>query len=338
MNTYKYYIDFASKHGLQYVILDEGWYEPAQGDMLTTINAINLPELIEYANARNVRLILWTVFNVLDSQLEAACSKYASMGIAGFKVDFLDRDDQTAVDMVYRIAEACARHHLMLDFHGIYKPTGINRTYPNVVNFESVFGMEEMKWSDASVDMPLYDVTFPYIRLMCGPVDYTPGAMRNATKESWRAVYSEPMSMGTRAHQVAAYIVHDSPLTMLADVPTNYEREEQTAQYIASIPTVFDNTRIVDGELGEYIVTLRQKGSAFYVAGQTNWSERDYKFNLSFLPDGKYSVKLFADGANANRNAADYSLNTFSVSRDDVIDLHMAKGGGFAMIITCIYD
>ena len=334
MPTYKYYIDFAAEHGLQYVILDEGWYNPTNGDMLNTIADIDLPQLISYANSKNVHLILWTVFNVLDSQIEEACQKYAAMGIAGFKVDFLDRDDQTAVEMVYRIAEACARWHLVLDFHGIYKPTGINRTYPNVINFESVFGMEEMKWSDPSVDMPLYDVTFPYIRMAAGPVDYTPGAMRNAQKESWRAVYSEPMSMGTRAHQVAAYIVHDSPLTMLADAPTNYEREPETTEYIATIPTIFDQTKIIDGTIGQYIVALRQCNDVFYVAGQTNWTERDYQLNMSFLPKGKYSVKLFADGVNANRNASDYSLTSFLTDSNSTINIHMAKGGGFAMIIT----
>ena len=167
--TYRYFIDFAADNGIEYVVLDEGWYVPKSGDMLTTIPEIDLPALVEYADKKGVGLWLWTVFNVLDTQLEEACKKYSDLGIKGFKVDFLDRDDQTAVDMTYRIADATARHNLMLDLHGFYKPTGLNRTYPNVVNFESVFGMEEMKWSPTSVDMPEYDVTFPYIRMMCGP-------------------------------------------------------------------------------------------------------------------------------------------------------------------------
>lgn len=203
------------------MVLDEGWYDPKSGDMLTTVPDIDLPALVEYAEKKGVGLWLWTVFNVLDSQLEEACKKYSRLGIKGFKVDFLDRDDQKAVDMTYRIADATARHRLMLDLHGFYKPTGLNRTYPNIVNYESVFGMEEMKWSDPSVNMPEYNVTFPYIRMMCGPVDFTPGAMRNASKSDWKPIYSNPLSQGTRAHQIACYIVHDSPFTMLADSPQN---------------------------------------------------------------------------------------------------------------------
>ena len=193
-------------------------------------------------------------------QLEEACKKYSDLGIKGFKVDFLDRDDQDAVEMTYRIADATARHKLMLDLHGFYKPTGLNRTYPNVVNYESVFGMEEMKWSDPSVDMPEYDVTFPFICMMCGPVDFTPGAMRNASKADWKAVYYNPVSQGTRCHQIANYIVQDSPFTMLADSPSNYIENQECTDFITSIPTVFDSTRVIDGELGEYIVTLRKKG------------------------------------------------------------------------------
>ena len=206
MDTYKYYIDFASRNGLEFIVLDEGWYDPKSGDMLTVIPELDLPELIAYGKSKGVEIVLWTVFNVLDSQLEAACKKYADMGIKGFKVDFLDRDDQTAVEMVYRIAEMTARYKLTLDLHGIYKPTGINRTYPHIINFESVFGMEEVKWTDIKNNMPLYDVTFPYIRMMAGPVDYTPGAMRNATKADWRAMYYTPASMGTRCHQLAAIL------------------------------------------------------------------------------------------------------------------------------------
>lgn len=204
MDTYKYYIDFASRNGLEFIVLDEGWYAPKSGDMLTVIPELDLPELIAYGKSKGVEIVLWTVFNVLDSQLEAACKKYADMGIKGFKVDFLDRDDQTAVEMVYRIAEMTARYKLTLDLHGIYKPTGINRTYPHIINFESVFGMEEVKWTDIKNNMPLYDVTFPYIRMMAGPVDYTPGAMRNATKADWRAMYYTPASMGTRCHQLVS--------------------------------------------------------------------------------------------------------------------------------------
>lgn len=332
MDTYKYYIDFASRNGLEFIVLDEGWYDPKSGDMLTVIPELDLPELIAYGKSKGVEIVLWTVFNVLDSQLEAACKKYADMGIKGFKVDFLDRDDQTAVEMVYRIAEMTARYKLTLDLHGIYKPTGINRTYPHIINFESVFGMEEVKWTDIKNNMPLYDVTFPYIRMMAGPVDYTPGAMRNATKADWRAMYYTPASMGTRCHQLAAYIVHDSPFTMLCDAPTNYLNEQECVDFMASLPVEVDSTFIASGELGKYIVTVRKKDVNWYIGGMTNWDERDVQLDFSFLPEGmSYTAVLFKDGVNANKQAEDYRKETIRINKDSRLTLHLASGGGFAM-------
>ncbi|WP_302561182.1 glycoside hydrolase family 97 catalytic domain-containing protein [Phocaeicola sartorii] len=332
MDTYKYYIDFASRNGLEFIVLDEGWYAPKSGDMLTVIPELDLPELIAYGKSKGVEIVLWTVFNVLDSQLEAACKKYADMGIKGFKVDFLDRDDQTAVEMVYRIAEMTSRYKLTLDLHGIYKPTGINRTYPHIINFESVFGMEEVKWTDIKNNMPLYDVTFPYIRMMAGPVDYTPGAMRNATKADWRAIYYTPASMGTRCHQLAAYIVHDSPFTMLCDAPTNYLNEQECVDFMASLPVEVDSTFIASGELGKYIVTVRKKDVNWYIGGMTNWDERDVQLDFSFLPEGmSYTAVLFKDGVNANKQAEDYRKETIRVNKDSRLTLHLASGGGFAM-------
>lgn len=332
MDTYKYYIDFASRNGLEFIVLDEGWYAPKSGDMLTVIPELDLPELIAYGKSKGVEIVLWAVFNVLDSQLEAACKKYADMGIKGFKVDFLDRDDQTAVEMVYRIAEMTARYKLTLDLHGIYKPTGINRTYPHIINFESVFGMEEVKWTDIKNNMPLYDVTFPYIRMMAGPVDYTPGAMRNATKADWRAMYYTPASMGTRCHQLAAYIVHDSPFTMLCDAPTNYLNEQECVDFIASLPVEVDSTFIASGELGKYIVTVRKKDVNWYIGGMTNWDERDVQLDFSFLPEGmSYTAVLFKDGVNANKQAEDYRKETIRIDKDSRLTLHLASGGGFAM-------
>ena len=332
MDTYKYYIDFASRNGIEFIVLDEGWYDPKSGDMLTVIPELDLPELIAYGKSKGVEIVLWTVFNVLDSQLEAACKKYADMGIKGFKVDFLDRDDQTAVEMVYRIAEMTARYKLILDLHGIYKPTGINRTYPHIINFESVFGMEEVKWTDIKNNMPLYDVTFPYIRMMAGPVDYTPGAMRNATKADWRAMYYTPASMGTRCHQLAAYIVHDSPFTMLCDAPTNYLNEQECVDFIASLPVEVDSTFIASGELGKYIVTVRKKDVNWYIGGMTNWDERDVQLDFSFLPEGmSYTAVLFKDGVNANKQAEDYRKETIRIDKDSRLTLHLASGGGFAM-------
>ena len=328
--TYKYYIDFASKHKIPYVILDEGWYEPKSGDMLTVIDSLNLPQLTSYAQQKGVKLILWTVFNVLDKQLEAACEKYAKMGIAGFKVDFLDRDDQEAVEMIYRIAEACAKHHLVLDYHGIYKPTGINRTYPNIINFESCFGMEEAKWTKHDEkDMPEYDVTVPFIRMQQGFMDFTPGGFRNASKADFQPVYNNPMTMGTRCHQLAMYIVQDSPLTMLADSPTEYEKDENCTELIASLPTVFDRTIVLQGQLGEYIATARKSGNNWYIGAQTNWTERNLQLDFSFLDKGaKYHATIVTDGINANKKASDYRINKQTLSNTSNLNIHLAEGGG----------
>lgn len=233
--TYKAYIDFAADYGLEYVVLDEGWSDPKAGDVMSVVEQIDLPELVRYADAKGVGLMLWVVGNVLDAKLEEACSYYAGLGIRGFKVDFIDRDDQKAVELVYRLARVAAAHRLVLDIHGVYKPTGQNRTYPNIVNFESVFGLEELKWSNP--DMPLYDVTFPFIRMVQGPVDYTPGAYRNATREGFRIDYRNPMSQGTRAHQVAAYVVFDAPLVMLCDSPTRYMADEACTRFTLRCPS-----------------------------------------------------------------------------------------------------
>lgn len=339
MDTYKYYIDFASANNIEYVVLDEGWYEPQSGDMFNVIPELDLPELISYANNKGVGIVLWTVFNVLDSQLEEACKKYSEMGVKGFKVDFLDRDDQTAVEMIYRIAEMAAKYHLVLDYHGIFKPTGLNRTYPNVINYESVFGMEEAKWSEVDKNMPLYDVTFPFIRMMAGYVDYTPGAMNNLTKKDFQPMYSSPASMGTRCHQLAAYIVHDSPFTMLCDAPTNYKKEPECLEFISSIPVDVDSTFIFSGELGKYIVTVRKKDLNWYIGGMTNWDERNVVIDFSFLPKGvNYKCTLFKDGINASRNAEDFFKEVLVVNSESVEEIYMASGGGFAMKLEILVD
>lgn len=334
METYKYYIDFAADNDIEFVVLDEGWYDPGKGDMLTVIPELDLVELIRYGKSKGVDLILWTVFNVLDEQLEESCKMYSEMGISGFKVDFLDRDDQTAVEMIYRIAEKAAKYKLTLDLHGIYKPTGLNRTYPNIINFEAVFGMEEMKWSTIEKDMMEYDVTMPYIRMMAGPVDYTPGAMRNASKRNFKNIYYNPMSQGTRCHQLAAYVVHDSPLTMLADNPTIYKEEQECTDFIVSIPNKnIEETRVLQGQLGESIVVARKTGETWYVGGMTDWTAREVTLNFDFLDNGSYEVVLFRDGVNADKQAEDYKKEEFIISSTSKKKIRMASGGGFAMSI-----
>ena len=333
-DTYKYYIDFASKNNIEYVVLDEGWYESKKGDIMNPIPEIRLPELIAYAKGKGVDLVLWTVFNVLDEHLDEAMTKYKAMGAKGFKIDFLDRDDQEAVELAYRIAEAALRHQMVLDYHGYYKPTGMSRTFPNILNYEGVFGMEEARWTELDNNMPLYDVTFPYIRMMAGRVDFTPGAMRNGTKDNWKAIYTAPISMGTRCHQLACYVIHDSPFTMLCDAPTNYEREQECVDMIASLPTVFDRTTIPQGEMGKYIVTAREKDGNWYVAGQTNWDGRSIKLEFDFLEKGEtYHATIFRDGVNANHNAEDYKREEMDVDSATTLDIKMASGGGFVMSV-----
>ena len=329
--TYQYYIDFAAKNHLAYVVLDEGWYDSSKGDIMNPIAAIDLQGLIDYGRQRGVDIVLWTVFNVLDEHLVEACQKYAKMGVKGFKVDFMDRNDQTAVEMAERIAKTCAQYKLFLDYHGYFAPTGMSRTYPNIMNYEGVFGMEECRWAKKETDMPLYDVTFPFIRMMAGSVDFTPGAMHNGTKHDWVERYQNPVSMGTRCHQAACYVVHDSPFTMLADSPTNYEAEPEYTAFIAAIPDEWDETRVLQGELGKYIVTARRKGNTWYVGGQTNWDARTIELPLGFLGEGSYFVDLLTDGINANHNAEDYRLDRQTRHNGETLTLKMASGGGFVL-------
>ncbi len=330
--TYKYYIDFAAKNHIPYIVIDEGWYEPSTGDIMNTIPAIDLPELVRYGREKGVDIVLWTVFNVLDEHLVEACEKYSSMGIKGFKVDFLDRNDQTAAELSERLAQVCARYHMILDYHGYYAPVGMSRTYPNIINYEGVFGMEEVRWAKKTTDMPLYDVTFPYIRMMAGQVDYTPGALRNGTKKNWVECYENPVSFGTRCHQLACYVVHDSPFTMLADAPTSYEREQPCVDIITSIPDEFDRTIIPQGKIGEFIVTARTLAGKWYLGGQTNWTARDLTLTFPFLEKGRqYRCTLFCDGINADHNAEDYAIKTLTINSETTLPLHMASGGGFLM-------
>jgi len=329
-NTYKYYIDFAAAFGLEYVILDEGWAVNLKADLMHVVPEINIKELCDYASKKGVGIILWAGMYAIEKDMEGICKYYATLGVKGFKVDFLDRDDQWMVNYIYRLSEIAAKHKLILDFHGAYKPTGLQRTYPNVLNIEGVYGMEQMKWTKNLTGMVDYDVTVPFIRMLAGPMDYTQGAMRNAIKENFRAIYSEPMSQGTRCRQLAQYIVFESPLSMLCDNPTNYLKEKESITFIASVPTVWDETKILSAQIGEYIVTARRKGNNWFVGGLTNWNIRTLKVDFSFLPAGKYEVVMFTDGVNANRIASDYKRFTFPLTIKS-LEIKMASGGGFAI-------
>ena len=331
--TYKYYIDFAATHGIEYVILDEGWAVNKQADLFQVIPEINLKELVEYGKSKNVNLILWAGYWAFNRDIEGICKHYAEMGIKGFKVDFMDRDDQQMVDFYHRAAQIAAKYKLMLDFHGAYKPTGLQRTYPNVINFEGVHGLEQMKWSPASVDQVAYDVTIPFIRMVAGPMDYTQGAMRNATRSNYRPVNSEPMSQGTRVRQLAQYVIFEAPFNMLCDNPSNYMAEPEFTQFIAEIPTVWDETVALNGEISKYVTIARRTGNQWYLGSMTNWDARTLEVDLSFLGTGNYKAEIFCDGVNAHRTAMDYRKDTVDVPANRKMTLKMAPGGGFVMKI-----
>ncbi len=326
--TYKYYIDFASKYNIEYVILDEGWAVKRQADLFQVVPEIDLPELVSYANKKGVGLILWAGYYAFDRDMERVCKHYSEMGIKGFKVDFMDRDDQVMVAFHKRAAETAAKYNLLINFHGTYKPTGLQRTYPNVLNFEGVYGLEQMKWAE-NVDMVRNDVIIPFVRQLAGPMDYTQGAMRNATKKHYRAVYGEAMSQGTRCRQLAEYIIFESPLNMLCDNPVNYEREAECTRFISEIPTVWDETKALNGKIAEYITIARRSGKEWYVGSLTNWDTRDLEVDLSFLGEGDFIAEIFKDGINADKIARDYKQEIIPIPEDKQLKIHMASGGGW---------
>lgn len=333
--TYKYYIDFAASKGIEYVILDEGWAVNRQADLMQVVPEINIKELVDYAGARNVGIILWAGYRAFDRDMENVCRHYSEMGVKGFKIDFMDRDDQQMVDFIYRAAETTARYKMLADFHGMYKPTGLQLTYPNVINFEGVFGLEQMKWSPESIDMVTYDVTIPFIRMVAGPMDYTQGAMKNAAKGMYRPVNSEPMSQGTRCRQLAMYVVFNSPLNMLCDSPTEYMKEPASTDFIAKIPVVWDESRALDGKVAQHITIARRSGNEWYVGGLTNWNRRTAEVSLDFLTPGKsYTLTLFKDGVNAHRKGTDHAIETRVVNSTTRLSIPMAPGGGFAAKLT----
>jgi len=328
--TYKYYIDFASNNHIEYVVLDEGWSE--ETDMLKVTPNINIEELISYGKQKNVGIILWASWYAINRVLDDAFSHYSKMGVKGFKIDFIDRDDQKMVKSIYDIAKKAASYKLLIDYHGMYKPTGIQRTYPNIVNFEGVKGLENAKWTPND-DMPHYETSIPFIRMLAGPMDYTPGAMRNATKADFRPSNSMPMSQGTRCHQLGMYVVYEAPLQMMADSPTAYMKEQESTTFISQIPTTFDETIALDGKVGEYIAIARKKGNKWFVGGLTNWSSREMTIDLSFLDKGTYSAEIFKDGINADKDPTDYKREIVKVTNTEKLTINMANGGGFAIII-----
>ena len=333
-DTYKYYIDFASEYGIEYIVLDEGWYE--LGDLFDINPDINMEELFAYAKTKNVEIILWVIWKTLDDQLEEALDKFAEWGAAGIKVDFMQRDDQWMVNYYWKISREAAKRELLVDFHGAYKPSGLRRTYPNVLTREGLRGLEWNKWSD--VITPTHNLTIPFIRMVAGPMDYTPGAMVNAHKENFTIRFSRPMSQGTRVHQMAMYVVYESPLQMLADNPSNYLKEEECTRFIAGVPVTWDETIVLEAKIGDYILIARRKKDDWFVAAMNNETETELNLDLSFLKNGKYSMQQFQDGVNANKYASDYSKSNETVTNNSIINIILAGGGGWIAKIQAVEE
>jgi alpha-glucosidase len=328
--TYKYTIDFASRYGIEYIILDEGWSPTT--NILKVNPDIDMKQLLAHAKEKDVGIILWVVWKTLDDQLEEALDLFESWGIKGIKVDFMQRDDQWMVNYYHRIAKAAAEHHLLVDFHGSYKPAGLRRRYPNVLTREGVKGLENVKWSRQPD--PELNTILPFTRMLAGPMDYTPGAMRNAQKNNFSPFFTRPMSLGTRCHQLALYAIMESPLQMLADSPSNYEREPESMSFLAPVPAIWDETLVLDARIGKTIALARRSGKEWYIGAITDWSPREMEIHFDFLEKGKFRASIFMDGVNADRHAEDYSMIEEMVHAGKMIKIRLAPGGGWAARLT----
>jgi alpha-glucosidase len=324
--TYKYYIDFASKYGLQYIILDEGWYK--LGNVLDVVPEINIEELTAYAKSKNVGIILWVIAKTLDDQLEPSLNQFAKWGIRGIKVDFMQRDDQKMIDFYHKVTRETAKRKMLVDFHGAQKPASMTRTWPNLISTEGVRGMEWSKWSADSE--PKHNVTLPFTRMFLGPMDYTPGAMLNATKSTFSPIHGRPMALGTRCHQLAMYVVFESPLQMLADSPSNYLREPEAMEFLAPVPTEWDETKVLDAHIADYVAVARRNDRDWYVGAMTDWTPRELELDFSFLPEGNFSMTSYQDGVNADRYGSDYKMEKRKINRATKLKIKLAPGGGWA--------
>ena len=320
--TYKYYIDFAAKYGIPYIILDEGWYK--LGNVLDVVPEINMDELTSYARQKNVGIILWVVWKTLDDQLQPARDQFAKWGVKGIKVDFMQRSDQVVMNFYTRAVKI----HQQLALGRHQKPASMTRTWPNLISAEGVRGLERSKWSAETE--PEHNVTLPFTRMFLGPMDYTPGAMLNAQKQDFAPIFRRPMSLGTRCHQLAMYVVYESPLEMLADGPSNYLREPESMEFLAAVPTEWDDTEVLNARIGDYVVVARRSGSSWYIGAMTDWTPRELEIDLSFLPEGQFRMTAYQDGVNADRYGSDYKIVKSRVGRTTKLKVSLTAGGGWA--------
>lgn len=327
-DTYKYYIDFASKYNLEYVVIDDGWSEA--WDVTKVIPEMDMEELIAYGKKKNVDLILWVSWAPFREKLDEAMDLFQKWGVKGIKMDFMNRDDQAMVDFYYEVARKAAEHKLLVDFHGAYKPTGWLRTFPHVLTSEGVAGLENHKWG--SFVTPEHNVTLPFTRMVAGPMDYTPGAMKNLHEKDHKIWFNLPASVGTRCHQLGMYVVYESPLQMLADSPSNYYKEPECMEFLSPVPVVWDETKVLKASVGEYVVVARRSGDTWYIGGMVGKKGQKFDINLDFI-EGKRTMTSWEDGVNVDMNAQDVARRVKKVKRGDTITIDMYDGGGFAAII-----
>ncbi len=327
--TYKYYIDFARRFGFQRIMMDAGWSDAK--DLFKINPDIDMEEISAYAKKQEISLSMWTLASTLDRQLEPALKQFAKWGVDFIMTDFMDRDDQKMVNFYHRTAKACADEKIMIMYHGAFKPAGFSRTWPNAVTREGVLGSEYNIWSDKA--HPDHDLLLPFIRMTAGPMDYEPGILDNATKDTFRPISQKVMSMGTRMHQAAMFVIYESPIQLFSGNPSQGLLEPGFMELIGSIPTVWDETFVLDGKVGEYIVTARKKDSTYYVAGMTNWNSRTAEVDFSFLEEGEYDAIVATDGLNADRYPSDHSIAVKKINNKSKINFTMAKGGGFVVVL-----
>jgi alpha-glucosidase len=331
--TYKYYIDFAAKYGLPYVLMDEGWSYTVS-DISKPNPEINLDELVAYGKQKSVRILLWASWLAIENTPDFL-EQVRKIGAAGVKIDFMDRSDQWMMNFYERTAKKAFENKLLVDFHGSITPRGLERAYPNIISYEGVTGMEQNK--GGGHDTPNNRVILPFTRNVVGPMDYTPGAMNSVQPKFWHANWRNPMSIGTRAHQLALYVVFESGLQMLADNPYHYYQNEESTKFITSVPTTWDETIVINGKIGEYIAVAKRKGNKWYIGGITNDQSREVELDFSFLDKGSsYSMTMFVDGVNADNYAIDYKKNTRIINTDDKILVKIVLNGGFAAVITML--
>ncbi|MCP9494901.1 MAG: glycoside hydrolase family 97 protein [Pyrinomonadaceae bacterium MAG19_C2-C3] len=334
--TMRHYIDFAQEFGLEYMLIDAGWYtnKPSYGDDADTtaditrsVPEIDLPGLVAYARARNVSIILWLHWIPARDQMDRAFAYYEKLGVKGIKVDFMDRDDQAMVAFYHRILKTAAEHRLIVDLHGAYKPTGLSRTYPNYLTQEGVLGAEYNKWTKRIT--ATHNVTLPFTRMLLGAMDYTPGGFSNVTPEAFKAQETEPMTQTSRAHALAMYVVYDSPLQMVSDYPAAY-RGEAGAEFIKVVPASWDETKVLEGKIGEFITIARRQGDKWFIGAMTNEAARTSRLPLKFLGKGKYRLTMYADGEQAATNPKQVVTSTKIVTARETLSIQLAGSGGYA--------